>query len=129
MAPSDEGAGERSETEGEKKLHFLVALHLLSLRHGKAVPPSRLPTRSVLLSLRLEIAAGNPHPRQREARIVETPTFRIEPKFNYVSRLKLALLITVGTGVLDRPRLTSNIYRLNNVFAYFFGTMWASSPT
>ena len=39
MAPSDEGAGERSETEGEKKLHFLVALHLLSLRHGKAAPP------------------------------------------------------------------------------------------
>ena len=39
LAPSDEGAGECSETEGEKKLHFLVALHLLSLRHGKAVPP------------------------------------------------------------------------------------------
>ena len=39
LAPSDEGAGERSETEGEKKLHFLVALHLLSLRHGKAAPP------------------------------------------------------------------------------------------
>ena len=39
LAPSDEGAGERSETEGEKKLRFFVALHLLSLRHGKAVPP------------------------------------------------------------------------------------------
>ena len=31
---------------------------------------SQLPFRSVLLSLRLEIATGNPHPRQREARAV-----------------------------------------------------------
>lgn len=29
---------------------------------------SQLPFRSVLLSLRLEIAIGNPHPRQREAK-------------------------------------------------------------
>ena len=27
-------------------------------------PPSRLPPRSVLLSLRSEVAAGNPHPRE-----------------------------------------------------------------
>ena len=33
---------------------------------------SQLPFRSVLLSLRLEIATGNPHPRQREARAVAT---------------------------------------------------------
>ena len=39
LAPSDEGAVECSETEGEKKLHFFTALPFLSLRHGKAVPP------------------------------------------------------------------------------------------
>ena len=58
LAPSDEGAGERSETEGEKKLSFLVALLLLSLR---------------LLPRKIHL------PRQREARIVLTPTFKIEP--------------------------------------------------
>ena len=51
---------------------------LPSSRQSRAT--SQLPFRSVLLSLRLEIATGNPHPRQREARIVETPTFRIEPR-------------------------------------------------
>ena len=39
LAPSDEGAVERSETEGEKKLRYYLSLPFLSLRHGKAVPP------------------------------------------------------------------------------------------
>ena len=39
LAPSDEGAVEHSETEGEKKLCFFATFHFLSLRHGKAVPP------------------------------------------------------------------------------------------
>ena len=37
---------------------------------------SQLPFRSVLLSLRLEIATGNPHPRQREARVLVTDSSR-----------------------------------------------------
>ena len=78
LAPSDEGAGERSETEGEKKLHFLVVLHLLSLRHGKAAPP--LNCRFGRCCCFATVSTGHPHPRQREARIVETPTLEIEPQ-------------------------------------------------
>ena len=39
LAPSDEGAVERSETEGEKSQSIYLSLFFLSLRHGKAVPP------------------------------------------------------------------------------------------
>ena len=59
LAPSDEGAGERSETEGEKKLRFL---YLYTFSPSVTAKPCHLP-------------------RQREARIVEIPTFRIEPFF------------------------------------------------
>ena len=39
LAPSDEGAVERSETEGEKSQSIYLFLFFLSFRHGKAVPP------------------------------------------------------------------------------------------
>ena len=65
---------------GREKVAFFCSFtpSLPSSRQSRAT--SQLPFRSVLLSLRLEIATGNPHPRQREARIVETPTFGIEPE-------------------------------------------------
>ena len=39
LAPSDEGAVERSETEGENSQRIYLSLLFLSLRNGKAVPP------------------------------------------------------------------------------------------
>ena len=100
LAPSDEGdsprCGEMSRSDrGDRRRQRLASAVRLRERKScvfcsftPSLPPSRqsratsqLPFRSVLLSLRLEIATGNPHPRQREARIVETPTFRIEPLF------------------------------------------------
>ncbi len=39
LAPSDEGAVEQSETEGEKSQSTYITLFFLSLRHGKAAPP------------------------------------------------------------------------------------------
>ena len=39
LAPSDEGAVERSEPEGDKSQSIYLSLFFLSLRHGKAVPP------------------------------------------------------------------------------------------
>ena len=47
------------------RFHFSPSVFLLTQK-----ATSQLPFRSVLLSLRLEIATGNPHPRQREARAV-----------------------------------------------------------
>ena len=36
LAPSDEGAVERSETEGEKSQSIYLSLFFLSHRHGKS---------------------------------------------------------------------------------------------
>ena len=52
---------------GFMRLYFSPSVFLLTQKST-----SQLPFRSVLLSLRLEIATGNPHPRQREARAVAT---------------------------------------------------------
>ena len=53
------------------RFHFSPSVFLLTQK-----ATSQLPFRSVLLSLRLEIATGNPHPRQREPRFsyCKTPT-------------------------------------------------------
>ena len=88
LAPSDEGdspqCGEMSQSDrgdrrrqrlsskarlrerkdcGFMRFYFSPSVFLLTQK-----ATSQLPFRSVLLSLRLEIATGNPHPRQREAR-------------------------------------------------------------
>ena len=62
---------------------------------------SQLPFRSVLLSLRLEIATGNPHPRQREARAVikfypYNPRFIFTATFLHYLFLPYPLMLTLN---------------------------------
>ena len=71
MAPSDEGAVERSETEGEKRLRFYAV---------------------IFLSLRLFAYAKSHLPRQREARALgadsslQTPICFLQPLFKGVAK-------------------------------------------
>ena len=52
--------------KGKKKWVFVCILNFSLPPSRQSRATSQLPFRSVLLSLRLEIATGNPHPRQRE---------------------------------------------------------------
>ena len=92
LAPSDEGAGERSETEGEKKVAFTCSF-------TTSLPPSR--------------AKPCHLPRQREARIVETPTFVKEPlfyreawAFKFIIKLIIFTLILAFNNMSDNYNLT-----------------------